>query len=66
MPVTRSSCRRRSATLTETARDTLAQQDVRRRSQNNEENRYMPKSAITGTKGEIIAIYRSGVRHAEV
>jgi hypothetical protein len=54
-------------TLTEPpVTDTLAQQDVRRRSQSNEENRSMTKSAMTGTEGEIAAIYRGGVRHAEV
>jgi hypothetical protein len=41
-------------------------QDVRRRSQSNEEDRYMPKSDMNGTEGEITAIYRGGVRHAEV
>jgi len=44
---------------------TLAPQDARRRSQNNEEDRYMPKSDMIGTEGEITAIYRGGVRHAE-
>ena len=44
---------------------TLALQGVRRRSQNNEEDRYMPKSDMTGTEGEITAIYRGGARHAE-
>ena len=40
VPVTRSSCRRRSLTPTEPpVTDTPAQQDVRRRSQSNEENR---------------------------
>ena len=31
----------------------------------NEKDRYMTKSDMIGTKGEIIAIYRGGVRHAE-
>jgi hypothetical protein len=42
---------------------TLALQDVRRRSQDNEEDREMPESDMT--KGETSAIYRGGVRHAE-
>jgi hypothetical protein len=67
MPVTRSSCRRSSSALTEPpVTDMLAQQGVRRRSQSNEENRYMLKSVMIGTEGEITAIYRGGVRHAEV
>ena len=45
---------------------TLAPEGARRRSQSNEEDREMPKSDMTGTEGEITAIYRSGVRHAEV
>ena len=66
MPVTRSSCWRRSSALTEPpVTGTLARQDVRRRSQSNEEDRYMPKSDMIGTEGEITAIYRGGVRHAE-
>ena len=35
-------------------------------SQSNEENRNMPKSDMIGTEGEITAIYRGGVCHAEV
>jgi hypothetical protein len=27
---------------------------------------YMPKSDMIGTEGEITAIYRGGVRHAEI
>ena len=66
MPVTRSSCWRRSSALTEPpVTGTLALQDARRRSQNNEEDRYMPKSDMMGTEGEITAVYRGGVRHAE-
>jgi len=45
---------------------TLALQHVRRRSKSNEEDRYMTKSDMIGTDGEITAIYRGGVRHAEV
>jgi len=45
---------------------TLALQDVRRRSQGNEEDRYMTESDMNGTEGEITAIYRGGVRHAQV
>ena len=46
--------------------DTHALQDARRRSKGNEEDRYMQKSDMIGTEGEITAIYRGGVRHAEV
>jgi hypothetical protein len=35
-------------------------------SQSNEKDGYMTKSDIIGTEGEITAIYRGGVRHAEV
>lgn len=67
MPVTRSSCRRWNSTLTELpVTGTLALHDVRRRSQSNEENRNMPKSDMIGTEGEITAVHRGGVRHAEV
>ena len=67
VPVTRSSCWRRSSALTEPpVTGTLALQDVRRPSQSNEEDGYMPKSDTIGTEGEITAIYRGGVRHAEV
>ena len=45
---------------------TLALHDVRCRSQSNEENRNMPKSDMIGTEGEITAVHRGGVRHAEV
>jgi hypothetical protein len=45
---------------------TLALHDARRRSQGNEEDRYMTESDMNGTEGEIIAIYRGGVRHAEI
>ena len=45
---------------------TLALHDVRRRSQGNEEDRYMTESDMIGTEGEITAIYRGGVCHAEV
>ena len=45
---------------------TLALQDVRRRSESNKENRNMPKSDMIGTEGEITAVHRGGVRHAEV
>ena len=45
---------------------TLALQHVRRRSQSNEEDRYMTKSDMIGTEGEITAIDRGGVRHAEI
>jgi hypothetical protein len=38
---------------------------VRRRGQSNERDRYMQKSVMIGNKGEIAAIYRGGVRHAE-
>ncbi|HUN36774.1 MAG TPA: hypothetical protein VMU95_32665 [Trebonia sp.] len=44
----------------------LALQDVERRSQGNEEDRYMTESDMNGTEGEITAIYQGGVRHAEV
>jgi hypothetical protein len=44
---------------------TLALQHARRRSQGNEEDRYMTKGDMIGTEGEITAIYRGGVRHAE-
>jgi hypothetical protein len=45
---------------------TLALQDVRRRSQSNEEDGSMPKSDMIGAEGEITANYRGGVRHAEI
>ena len=44
----------------------LALQVARRRSQSIEENGYMPKSDMIGTEGEITAIYRDGVRDAEI
>ena len=44
----------------------LAPQDARHRSQSNKEDRYMPKSDMIGTEGEITAVYRGGVRHAEI
>lgn len=46
--------------------DTLAPHDVRRHGQSNEENRYMAKSDMIGTEGEITALYRDGVRDAEI
>jgi hypothetical protein len=46
-------------------RRTLALHEVRRRTQNNKEDRYMPKSDMIGTEGEITAIDGGGVRHAE-
>jgi hypothetical protein len=46
-------------------RCTLAHID-RKDSQSNEENRNMPKSDMIGTEGEITAVHRGGVRHAEV
>ena len=45
---------------------TLALHDARRRSESNEEDRYMTDSDMTGAKGEAGAIYRGGVRYAEV
>ena len=45
---------------------TLALHDARRRSESNEENHYMTESDMAGAKGEIGAIYRGGVRYAEV
>jgi hypothetical protein len=45
---------------------TLALHDARRRSESNEEDRYMTESDMAGAKGEIGAIYRGGVRYAEV
>jgi len=39
---------------------------ARRRSESNEEDRYMTESGMAGAKGEIGAIYRGGVRYAEV
>lgn len=39
--------------------------ELRRRSQSNEEDRLMSKGDMTGTEGEITAIYRGGMCHAE-
>jgi hypothetical protein len=49
-----------------TALNGHALHDVRRRSQSNEEDRYMTESDMNGAEGEISAIYRGGVRYAEV
>jgi hypothetical protein len=46
--------------------DTRAQQDARRRSLSNEENRYMQKSAMIAPAGETTAVYLSGVHHAQI
>ena len=40
--------------------------DARRRSESNEEDHYMTDSDMAGAKGEVGAIYRGGVRYAEV
>ena len=45
---------------------TLALHGARRRSESNEEDRYMTESDMVGAKGETGAIYRGGVRYAEV
>jgi len=65
--MTRSSCRKRGPVPTgPPLTGALALQDVERRSQGNEEDRYMTESDMNGTEGEITAIYQGGVRHAEV
>ena len=45
---------------------TLALHDARRRSEGNEEDRYMTESDMADAKGETGAIYRGGARYAEV
>ena len=46
-------------------RRTLALEDAQRRSQTNEEDRYMQKSDMIAAEGEIAAVDQGGVRHAE-
>ena len=45
---------------------TLALHGARRRSKGNEEDRYMTESDMADARGETGAIYRGGVRHAQV
>jgi hypothetical protein len=45
---------------------TLALHDARRRGESNEEDHYMTESDMADAKGETGAMYRGGVRHAEV
>ena len=64
--MTRSSCWKRSSVPTgPPLTGTLALHDARR-SESNEEDHYMTESDMAGAKGEIGAIYRGGVRYAEV
>ena len=63
--MTRSSCWKRSSADRTALTGTLALHDARR-SESNEEDRYMTESDMAGAKGEIGAIYRGGVRYAEV
>ena len=46
-------------------RCTPALEDVQRRSQSYEEDRYMQKSVMIAAVGEIAAMDQGGVRHAE-
>ena len=65
--MTRSSCWKRSSVPTgPPLTGTLALHDAGRRSESNEEDRYMTESDMADAKGEIGAIYRGGVRYAEV
>jgi hypothetical protein len=64
--MTRSSCWKRSSADRTALTGTLALHDARRRSESNEEDRYMTESDMADAKGEIGAIYRGGVHYAEV